>query len=211
VGQWSRPDVAAFVGPADAGRSAHLAPGNDDDLIGEAALVQIGNEGVEGAVPVWKLFAQAGEVLLVGVPVAEVGGRVPLRHPAAAQGHDTHAGFDEPAGQQKLLRRRIHAVEIADGSWLFVEVESSAGARRTDHFERPIRERVHAGQFTPRIKIAPHHVKLTEQSGAVLQPCGRRTSCERQVCHIRTAKRKGSVRRAQIRRILTVGEIGLLD
>ena len=38
-------DVAAGVGPADAGCPAHLPPGNDDDILGEAKVLHTEETG----------------------------------------------------------------------------------------------------------------------------------------------------------------------
>ncbi len=81
-GAW--PVVSTAVG--DAWGAAELAPDEDEDAVGQSALVEIVDEGRDGGIELGELFAALGEDLAVMVPVVVVG-----------DGDEGDTGFDQPA------------------------------------------------------------------------------------------------------------------
>ena len=61
-----------------------------------------------------------------GRPTAGLAGR---RADPAVHGHEAHAGLHHPPGEQQVLTERVHAVTLADGQRLLLQVESRAPFR----------------------------------------------------------------------------------
>ena len=109
-----RPVVAApLVGPraagdlADLGGPAELAHRDDERLVEQAPVVEVGQQGRETAVEHRQdRLLQEREVLAVRVPALVVAG-------AGADGHQPHARLDQAAGQEQALAQVGQAAELA--------------------------------------------------------------------------------------------------
>ena len=114
--------VVAAAGGVDLRRAAELGVDHDEGGIEQAAFVEVADEGGVGLVEIGHLGAVGALDIVVVIPAA-VGER-----------DETHAGFDEAAGDQKMLLvargtvavvlRKTFAVTLADFGVLFADVES---------------------------------------------------------------------------------------
>lgn len=90
----------------DAWCAAEFAPDDDGDIVEHAAFFEVGNECMESVIEDGQEVAHAGEVIAVGIEVAD------------GDADAANAGFDEAAGEE----------EFADGVWPFAGGGLSSGA-----------------------------------------------------------------------------------
>ncbi len=82
----------------DLGRASKLAPGQDRDIIGQAALVQVVHQRRDRLIKDGQLLLGLLEVVAMPIPEAVI------------DGHHADAGFDQAASDQEILRRSRGAV-----------------------------------------------------------------------------------------------------
>ena len=151
---------------ADPRRPAHLAPHNYHHVLGEPALVQIGDEGMDGLVELGQHCSQATENVIVVVPlaVAHGAGVVVLRR----QRHHGHPRLHQAPGLKVLGPL---AIPRADVLRLLRDVEGVAGLVGRDHLQRLGGEGVHAGHAAAAVvQVAAHRVERLQQFAAVADP-----------------------------------------
>src|SRR5204862_5679822 len=90
--------------------AAKLAHDDDGAVIGQAALVQVVDEGADALVEDRKIFSFAEKDGVVG-PALGVAAPVPVPI-AVIERHDADAGFDEPAREEQALRHARGAVAV---------------------------------------------------------------------------------------------------
>src|ERR1019366_7961951 len=70
-------------------------------------------------------------------------------------GHESDAGFDHPAREEKNLAHLKTAKTIANVAWLLGQIKSSLGLRRQDQVHRPASVDVISGRRIPRPELTP--------------------------------------------------------
>ncbi len=132
----ARPVVAAAA-PARAQlrRPAVLAQADDQRLVEQPARVEVDQEARERAVEArQELVLHPGEVVPVGVPAGA--GQAVL---VPEDGDEPAPRLDQPPRRQRGLAEEGHAVEVAGGGRLAVEVEGAAAAAPSRAASRPSR------------------------------------------------------------------------
>ena len=98
----------------DGRRAAELAAAEDERLLEQAALFQIGQEGRDRLVALLAERAMgAGDVVVA----------VPGLHVAVEKLHEPDAALDQAAGDQQLPGLHAGAVHVANGLRLLLDVE----------------------------------------------------------------------------------------
>ena len=108
--------VVAAGDAADFGGAAEFAPDDDGDVFFQAAVIQVLDEGGQALVQLRQLVPQVAEVVLVGVPVAEL------------ERDDGDARFHQAAGHQQGLPHRRLAVFLPRLWFFALEVEDFSRA-----------------------------------------------------------------------------------
>src|SRR4051794_718496 len=104
---------------ADARGAAELAGDDQEDVVGQAAGVEIFDQGGDAAV-------EGGEQgVLEGREVVAV--RVPVVHDPEVDLDQAHPGLDQAAGQEEALAHEVASVAVAEPGVFAGEVEGIAG------------------------------------------------------------------------------------
>jgi hypothetical protein len=133
----------------------------------QAALVKVGDQGVQRPIEQWHVVALVTEMVAVCIPNAD------------GQGNHRDARLDQSPGQQKLAAFPaaaavrvgfvfdVAAVPGLHFGGFAAQVERCAYPAGANHIQRPELEFVHSGDFASRVNIPPELVQSAEQRGAI--------------------------------------------
>ena len=108
----------------DSRRPSHLTPHDDQRLVEQSAVVQVGQQCRQ------RRIGMRNQCLLVAGEVVDM--RVPA---SVADADKSTSGLDQPAAQQATLAQRSQPVLLAQLGILRIHVERLAGGRRGDQLE----------------------------------------------------------------------------
>ena len=140
---------------ADARGAAELAGDDQEDVVGQAAGVEVFDQGGDAAV-------EGGEQgVLEGREVVVV--RVPVVHDAEVDLDEAHPGLDQSAGQEEALAHEVAAVAVAEPGVFAGEVEGVAGPSRRQEGHGLVSEVVEPGHFADPFELAAAGVDLGQE------------------------------------------------
>jgi len=164
--------VAAGV-LVDLRRPPELPPHDHGDVVGQAAGVEILDQGRDPLVELRGVFPAGAEVVAVVVPEA------------VAQRHAAHPRLDQPPRGEELLHQPrgavplvllgAVAVAVADFLRLARHVERLGQPARREDAERLALERVHPGHHPRAVGRAVERVERRDQPGAVAEALERQS------------------------------------
>ena len=163
-GHHARPVVAPGVF-VDRGAAAKLAHHEDQRAVEQAAIFEVGDDGVQCAVHAGQ---QGSQAFFDAAPFHLIAMMIKVT-PGTADGHEGGTSLHQAACQQRLFAQAVAAIAVTHGGGFGIEIEGALRVARHEHLIGLLRVAVRRGDLRIAIHAALPVVHLRQQFAPIAQ------------------------------------------